>query len=268
MTRWFVYDLRHAPPSYDFCTGLTMARHAGATGVWLIPGRHPEKAYSDAEQHARVDHIITPAIKLSGLKFGSGMNPPANVCWPPFYLPNAQKNSYSIGWLKSLPAPVPLMPSEAAVKKAREKHGAGRIVVTLRECMYQQERNSSADWLKWAQKHDALVIRDHAVKPIALDDRLALYEIAGVNVGVSGGPFNLNATTPHRPYLMLKFVCDKAPAANLAWFAEQGWFPGDQMPWAGPHQRIVWNSEDDYDTIEREYQEYLGAQVSRERQAA
>lgn len=261
MTRWAVYDLRHCPPSYDFCTFLTMARHAGADGIWLVPGTHPRKAYSEAEQEARVKHIVYPAIFLSGLKYGSGLQVPQDVCWPPMYVPNAKRNGYTIGWLKCLRHPVPLMPSADAL--AANKHLKGRIVVTLRECEYQRSRNSSQDWYRWAKDRGAIVIEDHAREPIALDTRLALYELAALNIGVSGGPFNLNATTEHRPYLMLKFVDERAPATNLAWFAEQGWFPGDQMPWAGAHQRIVWNDCDDYETIEREYRAYLDANEER-----
>ena len=92
---------------------------------------------------------------------------------------------------------------------------------------------------------------------MSLDQTLACYELASLNIGVHQGRGLLNWFSD-RPYLTVKHILNEYKVMNLDWVTQnQGLSEGDQMPWAGPHQRLLWNSEDDYQTIEREYQRYV-----------
>ena len=258
--RWALYDLRLGPPSFDFLTFLVMAKYHGANAVWIVPGTNKAKLdwYTPQEQDKRVESIVLPACKLYGMECKvapiSGRPRDYDFAWPPYVRSGkALHNGYMFGWLRSIKEPEPFMPSAEALAKARDKV-RGRIVVHLRHTKYQDKRNSSDDWIWWAQDHNAYIVHDY--EPITLDDRVALHEVAKLNIGVNSGPMVISAYSTHRPYITLKLLAGEI-STNADFYAWQGWYPGDQYPWAGKHQMLVWNQLDDYQSIEAAYQEWL-----------
>jgi hypothetical protein len=93
-------------------------------------------------------------------------------------------------------------------------------------------------------------------EPIVLEDRCAIHELAKLNIGVNAGPMVLSEYSKHRPYVILKKLAGEI-STNEDFYSWQGWYPGDQYPWAGKHQMLVWNKTDDYQSIEAAYQEWL-----------
>lgn len=267
MKRWAVYDLRIGPPSFDFLTFLVMAKYHGATDIWIVPGLNEAKLgqYEREEQEQRVNSIVLPACKLYGMPYKveplHGSPKDHDFAWPPYVgSGKALHNGYMVGWLKSIKAPEPFMPSQEALDKANDKLQGKRIVVHLRKTKYQDARNSSNDWRFWAAEHEAYVVED---EPIKLDDRCALHELATLNIGVNAGPMVLSEYSTHRPYIILKKMAGEI-STNADFYKWQGWYPGDQYPWAGKHQRLVWNAKDDYETIEAAYQEWRREQTEKD----
>lgn len=275
--RWAVYDLRRDPPSFDFLCFLVLAKYHGAEAVLFIPGtcERKEDQYDAKQQIERVRNICFAACRIYGMKYVPGTPQEAkeiDVAWPPFYrAPGTQRNGYTMGWLRSMKAPEPLMPSKEALERAKAKLDGKRIVAHLRVCSYQQQRNSSVDWQRWAEDRNAYLVHD---EPMELEDRLALMEAAELNMGLNHGPMTL-CWLSHRPFVMLKMV-GGTHSSNKEFFEGQGWRIGEQLPWSGKQQMIVWNDRDDYEAIEAGYQGWLAnnprdkelAQVSEIQQAA
>jgi hypothetical protein len=266
--RWALYDLRIGPPSFDFLTFLMLAKIHGATNVWIVPGTNEAKLgwYTDEEQKKRVESIVIPACELYGMPYKfeklHGKPKDYDFAWPPFLgSGKALHNGYMVGWLKSVKTPEPFMPSDEAIAKVFEKLGRfGRIVVHMRKTRYQPARSSSDDWYRWAKDHDAYVLED---EPTPLDERCAFHELAGLNIGVNSGPMVLSEYSTHRPYIALKMLAGEI-STNEDFYSWQGWYPGNQFPWAGKHQMLVWNTTDSYDDIEGAYQTWAANNPTKE----
>lgn len=257
-TRWAVYDLRICPPSFDFLTFLVLAKYHGATHVWLVPGVCEAKLfqYNAEEQERRVRSIVLPACKLYGMPYKiehlHGSVRDWDLAWPPYVRSTGKAlgAGYMVGWLRSIKSPEPFMPSQEALERHKELRG--RIIVHKRHTGYQTVRNSGPDWDRWAADHDAVVIGDGKW---TLGDRAAFHELASLNIGVNAGPMALSEYSTHRPYITLKRLAGEV-STNEEFFGLQGWYPGDQYPWSGKNQLIVWNDSDDYQSIEAAYQEW------------
>lgn len=149
-------------------------------------------------------------------------------------------------------------------KRARSEL-AGAVTITLREAEHNTARNSLVgEWIKfagWLQARGEKVVfvRDtaKALEPFGgfatcpeasldLAERLALYESAKLNFFAENGPVTL-AVFGTRPWVsFVDIQDDSCPEAGRTPFFWKGIFdlePGDQYPWAGPDQRIVWKGE-------------------------
>lgn len=265
MKRWALYDLRIGPPSFDFLTFLVMARYHGATDVWIVPGVNEAKLewYLPSEQKKRVESIVIPACELYGMPYKvegiRGYPRDYDFAWPPYVgSGKALHNGYMHGWLRHIKAPEAFVPSPEALNKASERLKGKEIVVHLRVTKYQNKRNSGPDWEKWASDHGAYVLKE---EPISLDERCAVHELAKLNIGVTAGPMVLSEYSTHRPYVILKRLAGEISTTE-EFYAWQGWYPGQQYPWAGKNQVLVWNDKDDYQSIEAAFQQWKAAQES------
>lgn len=257
--RWAIYDLRICPPSFDFLTFLVLAKYHGATHVWLVPGVCESKTfqYDAKEQQKRVETIVLPACELYGMPHKvaplNGRPRDHDLAWPPYVRSGkAIHTGYMFGWLRHIKQPEPFMPSQEALNQASDRLKGKAIVVHMRKTRYQDRRNSGKAWKKWAADHNAYVLED---EPISLDERCAIHELARLNIGVNAGPMVLSEYSTHRPYVILKKMAGEL-STNAEFYARQGWYPGDQYPFAGKNQRLVWNDSDDYQSIEAAYQSW------------
>lgn len=143
------------------------------------------------------------------------------------------------------------------------------VTITLRECAYYGFRNSNIpEWTKAAEElqkrqERVIIVRDTAMAheplngfrtcpeaSINLDTRLALYESAKANLFVSNGVLGL-ALFGSKPWISFAQIDnDSEENCNTAAFWEQsnGVKVGEQYPWSGPDQRLVWQP-DTYDNI-------------------
>ncbi len=77
-----------------------------------------------------------------------------------------------------------------------------------------------------------------------VDRRLALYRVASMNYMVSNGPCTLALYSPDIPYICFMKSCKELDLnGDENWFEMfQGLPRGDQWPWAGDQQRMIWET--------------------------
>ena len=170
-------------------------------------------------------------------------------------------------------------PAIQATTRMLSAQVAGRriVTITLREYGFQERRNSDlAAWSRFAEWLDAdryavVVVRDtsHAFEPfdadlpglatairfdvaaIDLNHRMALYEIAFANLGVSSGPMAL-CYLSKVPYINLKILCDGYWNTSLEYQEDfNGISEGENFEFAMPWQILCWG-EDNFENI-RDY---------------
>ena len=166
----------------------------------------------------------------------------------------------------------------AYVRQWMDAHIGGRklVTITLRDYAYMPERNSNfAAWGAFARELDpaeyAVAIvpdTDAAMRParpefagltefreacwnVAL--RSALYELAWLNLGSSGGPMGVAWFNAKTRYLMFKIVVPDVPQATAAFLIDRGYKIGEPPPFIGRYQKWVWEP-DDLAVIRREFQ--------------
>ena len=154
----------------------------------------------------------------------------------------------------------------------------GAVTITLREASHWPHRNSNRiAWLKFAlllrdRGERVIFVRDteHAFEPFAdfqtdplasvdLDYRAALYESARANLFVSNGPAGL-AMFGDKPWLQFVTLEDEdgyAPNTAKFWTENGGVAPGEQYPWSGSQQRLVW-APDTYENILEAWTQVIG----------
>jgi len=246
---------------------MQMAMQKGANAVWFIPGFQigTQTGGGREAERIRLARVAFPICDMYGLRREFG-EPPADllVVWPDGKQKNPElklHRSHSVRWIKLVTKPSPLMPSQQALDRANDKFKGNRpLLVSLRQApSHNPLRNSGRDWFRWATDHGAEILEDASKSDMDVDDIAAHYELSRLNIGTLSGQFHINIYSAHRPYLVLKMLNRHYTETSEEWWLKNKWSIGDQMPWAASHQKMVWNYDDDYLTIEREYQSYMAA---------
>lgn len=158
-----------------------------------------------------------------------------------------------------------------------EEHSDGKrpVVITLREAQHASVRNSNVDaWIKFARHLKAdgyfpVFVRDTQMAvqkippaftglticefaPIDIDLRLALYELAYLNLFVPNGPGQLCWFDRNVRFLMFKLIVEDVEATSSVYHTSMGFELGGQFSFATRYQRLVWEP-DDLDVIQREF---------------
>lgn len=246
--KWALYDLKLNPPGFDFLLFLQRAIPEGVGGIRFKIG-FAEDHGTQADEKRKLQKIALRLCENFGLAYAFSEDPVQREVFP-----TKTRNSHTLKWTRLLKAPSPLTPSAELLD--RVAFAMDRIVVILRESKIQPLRNSGPDWRRWAKDHDAVVLEDAEKTDMPPEEIAAYVNVAAVTVGVFAGAMTV-AMCSHRPYLMLKCLSEDYRANSAERWELMGWRVGDQLPWAGKHQQMVWNTKDDYDTIELEYKKYL-----------
>ena len=269
-----VYDLGNSPASYDFTTWLVQAEMARKRhgfqklSVSLIPGpkngfRDDSLPGSDAFKRQMLENVIHPAIRMMGATVSE-----SKVGWTGDYriapICDAVKQGEDMPCYKA--------PAWAVDKVKAHLAGRRPIVITLREARHWPERNSNLPaWLEFAKgRRDVIFVRDtdksdeplpgFETYPLAskhLEIRLALAELAFVNMGVSNGPLMLEFYSRCPLMMFLKTSIEGYRPSHPDWLERNaGVRVGENFPWAVSGQMIVW-AADDLDSITKAFNNYL-----------
>ena len=164
------------------------------------------------------------------------------------------------------------------IKSWIELNAKGKKIVTisLRECHFEQERNSSLkEWSDFARSLDnnyfiPVFIRDtEAVfEPLPselkgltiinevsfnLELRAALYELSYINMFVNNGPAFLCRYLKNSCTIVFKMITPEVGATTEKYFRLHGIEPGTQYPPLSPFHKVVWEN-DDSNVLEKEFE--------------
>lgn len=269
-----VYDFAVAPASWDFVNWLMAAemerRRRGASAPLQVAFRAgPKDGFRDdnlpvdgAGRKQIFDNVIRPLVTMIG---AVEVTDPGSGHWFPYTF-RQLVDAARCG--ETLPEFTIHAGARKSVAKILSSHGiSDPIVITLREASYWPARNSNLQaWLKFAQLLESegervVFVRDTAKADEPLSDfitmpeaaidlnaRAALYEVAKCNMFTNGGPMAL-AWFGRKPYLIFKTLVENYAPNTPEWWRDRMGVPvGTQLPWATPHQRIIWG-DDDYDSL-------------------
>jgi hypothetical protein len=269
------YDLDLYPARWnylDWLIGMEIVRRRDGYEKLLVkftPGREKgfrgsdeRKDVSIAAQQQILDNVCKPLLPLIGAEEGGDGSFDKNLAYTPKFILDCHS--------KGLDIPQFTIDDEAT---EWAKQYAGAITVTLRECNYQQERNSNLRaWQEFSHVcgERVVFVRDtfkmhetmggYETCPKAskyVQNRIALYRAAKLNFFVSNGPVTLAYYDPKIAYIC--FV--KSPVGyhintDEWWTKHVGIKCGEQWPWAKANQRMV-KAGDLFFNIREEYEKFL-----------
>jgi len=262
-----IYDFQSSPYTYDLVSFLTNARENGCRSVAFVPGERPSKLTKNQERY-RWENLILPLARLWGEVYvctsrAEARKLESDCRWPRNYKVDAPTFGHTLDQALRMRSPEAIKPSPTAMAWAASQLGdlSKTVTLTIRRSVANPGRDSKlAAWAGFArhvaaQGYRPIFIPD-AEKPemetpfevcaeaaFDVDKRLALYSAAMLNTGVNNGPMGLCWYSRTLPYLTLRMLDSSQRETSREYFLLCGWTPGEQYPWVGPNQRIVW--EDD-----------------------
>jgi hypothetical protein len=292
------YDLATSPVTFDIVKFLVLAelerRHQNcdAIHVVFVPGPNngfrddPFTLYDGHEKNWRLRNLVIPCCWLlptcrqltvcaSRLE-AQCLERSGNPIFPADYAVQAPTESYDYIRVDQA-AQQNLIPSLCATSRALafvqdwlETYAQGRkaVTITLRECVYEQARNSRLqEWGTFAtmlnsDEYYPVLIRDTAAAFKRLPDalrglnvmtdiawnmelRAGLYEVSYVNLFQNNGPYILCAFNRRSRYInTTQANVQGSGATSDAHFRSQGIEPGiHQNRWSTPLQELVWQQD-------------------------
>ena len=231
-----LYDLANRPATFDIAQFLAVAGAHGADHVRFVLGGWKKKNYSIAQAEERYRSIVAPMPALFGMT--SSVGPREGVEYPHmiYDVVNAFNEFGRIGRIR-----FPVI-------------DRGYVTVTLRNSRTPERNTKDAEWRKFAARCDrkVIIIPDYEDRPLALQDRMALYAGAHMNLMVSNGPTVLCALSG-APYISMRTIgCEKSVSTSPKFMAAMGIAPGFQFPWSNANQRLSY-LDDTLENIEAEY---------------
>lgn len=267
-----VYDLASSPPTWEFITFLAEAERYrtdhGFTHIDILFSPGPFDGYradyfrmfSKEGCDAMMQRIVLPACNLLPsvrnvirLKEKPGVSPGGDL-FPPVWTPEYPARCYGPEHLQG--GNRVLKATATATKWREKKFKNPYVTITIREAEHWVGRNSdlnawlmAADWLE-ENGYEAVFIPDTYGREIAgftncieaawdVDLRLALYEGAELNLGVSNGPLAL-CYVSEVPYIIFKLLPQDGSPITEAFYRGRGIEPGGQW---GPNGKNVWGSD-------------------------
>lgn len=226
------FDFYRRLPTYDYFPWLWHVKLLGATEITFSMGpklfmRHK---WPREETEKRFEHYIKPGTTgLSGLPWRMGEDGNRTI--------GSHLYRDILRDITALPMPVRLVPRFNISPKVKPLADA-RYTVTIRRSRHKPERNSDGEmWREFARRINAFVFEEHDEHPVPFMARMATYAQAKMNFGIPNGPlFILYLTSA--PLCMLS-----DPVTTAKDWKRQDMQVGEQVPWALPWQRIVWERQ-------------------------
>ena len=229
-----LYDLSNRPATFDIFTFLALASTCGARHVRFVLGGWKKKNYSVESAQRRFESIVEPAVALYGMDYSIGERAGVEYSHMIDKLLIAHREHGSINKMRFTVEPKQY------------------VTVTLRKSRTTARDSNEAEWLSFAKRHKAIVIRDYDERPLELADRVKLYAGARMNFFVNNGPAILGILS-EIPYLIMRYIGDaECVMASPEQMAKLGITPGFQYPWANEYQRLSY-LPDTAENIEREW---------------
>ena len=243
-----VYDLRKMPTTYDFAVFAVIAKSMLYAEVRFVSLGMADWKYPVEIGWKRWANICIPICKLAQIPFSVGGELPGDVL------------GYGTGHVEGM---FQRTGKISKLKPVYEYPDKGYVTITMRESFRNKWRDSNREeWAKVAEylakRGEKLVVLEECEnQPLAVEERMAIYANAKMNLAVGNGPMVL-CWLSDAPYL--SFQLPKGPEKEYQALVEQwtrlGFPVGSQLSFRTPMQEIVWGP-DDADLIIRKYEELV-----------
>ena len=238
------------PTTFDFAVYAVIAKTLGYDSIHFATTGMASWKYPPEIGWRRWANICIPLCKLAGLSFTVGPKIEGDVL---AYHSGAVEKVYKTkGHIEKL-------------KPLQEHPKKGYVTITMRESFRNAWRNSNRE--EWAEVAEYLMRRGEEVmvleecenQPLAVEERLAIYCNAKMNLAVGNGPMVL-CWLSEAPYLTFQLPRGKEEKDYQA--LVQQWqnmkFPiGSQLSFKNDKQEIVWGP-DDAELIIQKYESLVG----------
>lgn len=237
-----VYDLSKMPTTYDFAVWAALARSHGCEHVRFVADRGmAETKYSATIGWKRFGNILVPLCAIAGMTYSvGGMVDGFGFTYHYGHINNHFKQHGTV----------------AKLKATYDLQDRDYVTITLRESFRNTWRNCNvAAWTEFkkfleAQGKRVIVLPECELQPLDVEWRMALYQNADMNYGVSTGPMAL-CHLSDAPYMTIN-MCppnNTGKGYNLETLMAKGGFPiGTQFEFKNDRQLLVYES-DDYENI-------------------
>lgn len=244
-----LYDLGKMPTTFDFACFAVIAKTLRYSEVRFIVGMTDWK-YPAEIGWRRWANICIPICKLAGLPFSVGGKLPGDEL------------SYSTGAVEHV------FRKTGHIEKLKPVHEFpkhGYVTITMRESFRNKWRDSNRpEWAKVAEYlakrgEEVLVLEECETQPLALEERMAIYANAKMNLAVGNGPMVL-CWLSEAPYLSFQLPKPEGSEEKYKKLVDQ-WerlkFPiGSQLSFRNSMQEIVWGP-DDFEVIKEHYEKLV-----------
>lgn len=286
------YDLAQCPPTYDVVAFLARAeierlrRNEASIDLRLLPG--PKGGFREdflwplsiPTRESLLQNIVWPMCEML----------PSMSSIQRIYEKENNVTLYgefgARQYMISLPSIMECLGLGCRPLRAKEVEKDSKLItITLREADHHPRRNSNLGvWRMVAQKlakygYKVAIIRDTARvnDPLALITdgsepylptlfetastdlhvRAQLYASAAMNLGVNNGPMWF-AIFLDAPVMMFKVTTNEIGGCyDDSFYRSYGLPPGSQLPTSPPYQRLVWENDDNHDSIVKHLCDYL-----------
>lgn len=274
------YDFGISPYSYDFVSFLMCAKSFGCDEVVFVPGKRMVKLEdgtfqefqkcSPEEQEYRLKHLLIPLVSkyVIAKDRAHAKHLWHADCFPPGYTVDKPLMAHTLRHVLHCGKLYPL----SAKKELKEEVkalgiGENTVTITIRHNSINPKRNSNIpEWIKAAHW-----LKDKGYEPVFIPDtedvyerfedfrtlpqaaldvqfRIAVYDSAMLNIGINTGPMTL-CLYSKRPMLYFKALGETFETSAEFWIKWCGLQPGQQPPWFNDRQRIIWEANDDHETL-------------------
>lgn len=245
-----VYDLSKMPTTYDFAVWAVLARSYGCEHVHFVAdqGMAAHK-YPATLGWRRFGNILVPMCEIAGMTYSvGGMVDGVGFTYHYGHINNYFKETGRIEKLKA----------------TYEIKDRDYVTITLRESFRNTWRNCNrAAWDEFknfleSQGKRVVVLPECELSPLDVQYRMALYQNADMNYGVSTGPMVL-CHLSDAPYMTIN-MCppnNTGKGYHADKLLEKGGFPvGTQFEFRNDRQLLVYE-RDDYENIVKAHNRML-----------
>jgi uncharacterized Rossmann fold enzyme len=244
----YLYDLRHAPASFDFLTWLancaTDAQGEFDVGIKPGPARGFRADSLDPQDYdsrmALLENVMLPMLRLYPIRR-------AEV----FTEQEGRHQPYLLNGLFTGKPVISMTVPQWALARVRRRFPVPPVVFSLRQTPYQQSRNSNLP--EWNKAKADLESRGHTVVIVgdgfdsfewdSIILRAALFEHAKAVLGVNSGNMGLALFNERVRYSILKPVSGEVATSEEWWETRMGTPRGADFPFAMSHQKIWWHDD-------------------------
>lgn len=235
------YHLEAQPTTFDFAVWLSTVKTWGAEKVSFIGKKFkPKQNYPYHVAWTRFENLVKPLCELADIPVVKEADK------EPVYFTHFMKGAH-MAWREN---------SKIWKYPYEKKHD--HITVTLRDSFRNKYRDANRpEWdkfISWAENRGekVVLIEDAEQNGISIRDRWDAYQCK-LNFFTGGGPAALcwMSDAPYVSFFKSLVEHDYYLLSVHHWM-----YTNSQLPWAKQNQKIIWNTQDKFENIVKQYERF------------